>query len=80
MSQLTVESTFNVSHKSWTIALRRQWNGIAADCISPDGEEYRTLFCFQTQESALSYAKSCIDYFLCVGHSVSADKTAELIC
>jgi len=64
MSPVTADKSIKTSYLDWTIVVREQWNGITADCVAPDGQEYMTPFCFQSQEAALNYAKNCVDYFL----------------
>ncbi|MBC8120985.1 MAG: hypothetical protein H7Y22_03990 [Gemmatimonadaceae bacterium] len=49
-------------YKGWQIVVRHEWNGIAADCIDPNGNRRITPYCFRAEEEAVNYAKIIIDW------------------
>jgi hypothetical protein len=49
-------------YRGWQIVVRREWNGMAGDCIDPQGNRRVTPFCFRSEEEAVAYAKIFIDW------------------
>ncbi|AGY59961.1 hypothetical protein [Gloeobacter kilaueensis] len=50
-----------MDYRGWKILIRREWNGIAADCVSPEGLMHTSPFCFQTEDQAAADARSFIE-------------------
>ncbi|UFP96525.1 hypothetical protein [Gloeobacter morelensis] len=50
-----------MDYKGWEILIREEWNGIAVDCIAPDGRVHPSFFCFSSEEAAVDHARDCID-------------------